>query len=142
MTRFDKSNPLSSKDINLFGVFDGHGGNKCSNYLKDNLFNDMLMRRDFGKNLDTNIRDSFMASDDAYLKLIDSAGGMQVDRSGSCAIVCMIIDNKVYFSNVGDSRAILSRRVGEMVVQCTEDHKPAAQNESLRIMAHGGTIYR
>ena len=142
LTRFDKTNPLSAKDINLFGVFDGHGGNKCSNYLKDNLFNDMLARRDFGKNIEANIRESFVASDDSYLKLIDSAGVLQVDRSGSCAIVCMVIDKKVYFSNVGDSRAILSRRLGEAVIQCTEDHKPASSVESLRIMSHGGTIYR
>ena len=28
------------------------------------------------------------------------------DISGTCALICIIADNKIYFCNVGDSRAI------------------------------------
>ena len=31
-----------------------------------------------------------------------------VDNSGSCAIVILIVDRKVYVANVGDSRATMS----------------------------------
>ena len=30
------------------------------------------------------------------------------EKSGSCAIVVMIVDDMVYTANVGDSRAVLS----------------------------------
>jgi protein phosphatase 2C family protein 2/3 len=30
------------------------------------------------------------------------------EKSGSCAIVVMVVDDTVYIANVGDSRAILS----------------------------------
>lgn len=123
-------------------MFDGHGGNKCSNYLKDNLFNSMLSRHDFAVNVENSVRDSFAEVDREYLKLIDGGIAQHIDRSGSCAIVCMTIDDLVYFANVGDSRAILSRGLGDKVFQCTEDHKPASDCESIRIMSHGGTIYR
>lgn len=103
----------------------------------------MLSKSDFAINIENSIRDSFAQVDDQYLKLVDSTGtSQQVDRSGSCAIVCMSVDDNLYFANVGDSRAILSKSLGEKVFQCTEDHKPAADCESIRIMSHGGTIYR
>ena len=28
-----------SKDVSIFGVFDGHGGAACADYLRDNLHN-------------------------------------------------------------------------------------------------------
>ena len=31
-----------------------------------------------------------------------------MDKSGSCAIITLIVDEAVYVANVGDSRAILS----------------------------------
>lgn len=31
-----------------------------------------------------------------------------IDRSGSCAIVILVVDEIVYVANVGDSRAIMS----------------------------------
>jgi len=30
------------------------------------------------------------------------------DKSGSCAIICLLCDQDVYIANVGDSRAITS----------------------------------
>ena len=36
----------------------------------------------------------------------------QYDRSGSCAIIVLVVDNEVYIANVGDSRAIMSAEHG------------------------------
>lgn len=35
-----------------------------------------------------------------------------IDKSGSCATVCLIIDNTIYTINVGDSRAFVSENRG------------------------------
>lgn len=35
---YDKSSPPITRTVFCFGVFDGHGGSECSNYLKNHLF--------------------------------------------------------------------------------------------------------
>jgi len=65
-----------------------------------------------------------------------------VDNSGSCAIVIMIVDNKVYVANVGDSRAIMSADGGKRVLNLSKDHKPNEEGETWRITNNGGKIYQ
>lgn len=52
------------------------------------------------------------------------------------------LDDILYLANVGDSRAVLSRKGGSSIIQLTVDHKPGSESESVRILAHNGTIYR
>ena len=70
------------------------------------------------------------------------------EKSGSCAIVVMLVDDTVYVANVGDSRAILSmyenyyltsnRNNGSLTHQLTSDHKPCDDKERRRILEAGG----
>lgn len=46
--------------------------------------------------------------------------------SGSCALVCFIVEDKYYIANVGDSRALLVRNEDDYE-QLTWDHKPSCQ---------------
>ena len=47
-----------------------------------------------------------------------------LDKSGSCAIVSLLIEKKVFVVNVGDSRAMLSYDGGNFSVNLSVDHKP------------------
>jgi protein phosphatase PTC2/3 len=33
--------------LQIFGVFDGHGGSKCAEYLKDQLHNNIIIQPEF-----------------------------------------------------------------------------------------------
>ena len=44
--------------------------------------------------------------------------------------------------NVGDSRAILSRKRGQELTICSYDHKPQFFGEMQRIFKYGGQLYR
>lgn len=47
-----------------------------------------------------------------------------------------------YIANVGDSRAVLSSKSGNLVTALTNDHKPSDESEQKRILDNGGTVYR
>ena len=51
------------------------------------------------------------------------------DKSGSCAIVCMLTDTHAYIANVGDSRAIMSYDGGNFCINLSIDHKPNDESE-------------
>lgn len=71
--------------------------------------------------------------------------GQQVDsvkdKSGSCAIVCILTETSIYIANVGDSRAFISKNNGRICESLSNDHKPSEAPERKRIEAAGGRVY-
>ena len=65
-----------------------------------------------------------------------------IDRSGSCAIVILIVGEMCYSANVGDSRAIISINNGQIVMPLSRDHKPSDVMEYNRIIKAGGQVYQ
>jgi protein phosphatase 2C family protein 2/3 len=70
-------------------------------------------------------------------KFIDS-----VDKSGSCALVVIIIEDDCWVANLGDSRALLSEDSSNRLYVLTRDHKPCDPLERERIEKAGGSIYQ
>ena len=121
-------------------MYDGHGGNKCCNYLKECLFSFILNEDTFTGDPVESLKRSFRLLDTQFMDKMVKVHPL--DCSGSCAIVLLVLDNTLYFMNVGDSRAILSQRNGNRIVQCTRDHKPQRESEAQRIFQHDGIVYR
>ena len=65
-----------------------------------------------------------------------------IDKSGSCAIVVLIVEDMCYVANVGDSRAFLSAEQGQKLFPLSRDHKPNDDLERKRIIEAGGQIYQ
>jgi len=65
-----------------------------------------------------------------------------LDRSGSCAIVALLVEQKIYVVNVGDSRAIMSADGGNFCMNLSVDHKPNDASEQKRILQNGGRVYQ
>lgn len=64
------------------------------------------------------------------------------DRSGSCAVVMLTIDDNCYICNIGDSRAVISQNGGASRFALTRDHKPNDKMEQKRIVDAGGSVYQ
>ena len=61
-----------------------------------------------------------------------------LDRSGSCAIVCLFVDDLCFVANVGDSRAVLCCNGNFEAVPLTIDHTLNIESERFRVLNKGG----
>ena len=52
-----------------------------------------------------------------------------LDRSGSCAIVTLFVDDVCFTANLGDSRAVMSCNGGQFLINLSEDQKPSEVKE-------------
>ena len=128
--------------VSYFGVFDGHGGEGCSNFL-NNQFDSLLFNSKFFPAYPIQaVKEAFMNAENIFMqKAIDKNRNQLVDKSGSCACVMLIINNILYAINLGDSRALLSTDSGQNLRQITRDHKPNDPIEKARIEKSGAQVY-
>ena len=124
-----------------FSIFDGHGGNKCAEFLRDNLLKLICDNDFFPNDVDKAIKYGFNEADKLFLESVVKDDEL-LDNSGSCGLILLIIDNKIYIANVGDSRCIISMKNGLIRKDVTRDHKPNYPYEKERIVTNGGRIYQ
>jgi protein phosphatase PTC2/3 len=56
------------------------------------------------------IREGCDNAENAFMQ--KNRGGIVRDKSGSCAIICILTESHIYVANIGDSRAIISKQGG------------------------------
>ncbi len=62
--------------------------------------------------------------------------------SGTTVTVAVVKEGWIHLGHVGDSRAILVRKIGTEIIPVvlTRDHKPHLAEEKSRIEQHGGVV--
>ena len=151
-------------EVSYFAIFDGHGGDSTSEFLCENLHNIIVNQECFPSNVEKAIYFGFKEAEEIILsKLLSNSlnkrkksvisptqatsgvlntKGKKHDSSGSCAIIALIVNNKCYVANVGDSRALFSVNEMNRCYNLTNDHKPEDNEEKNRIHANGGKIWK
>lgn len=124
----------------FFGVYDGHGGSACADFLRDNLHQFVIKDPNFPSDPKKALRGGFEAAEKAFLE--QSIKYQPHERSGSCGIVLLIVRDICYVANVGDSRGIMSGELGAKIYPLTRDHKPNDEKERKRIIEAGGKVYQ
>ena len=130
---------FNQKDKNdycyFFAVYDGHGGNGCSLYLKNNL------HKNINEFSTKGIKTAIEITENTFLssKAIDHNYEL-FDTSGSCGVILLIKKNKCIIANIGDSRLVMFKN--KKVVFSTSDHKPNTYIEKHRIESAGGSVYQ
>ena len=124
----------------FFGVFDGHGGSACADFLRDNLHQYIVRTRYFPFQPKEAIFEGFEIAEKEFLLRAESTN--PVDKSGSCAIILLIVGDICYVANLGDSRAVMCSEAGYKIYPLSKDHKPFEEEELKRIIANGGKIYQ
>jgi protein phosphatase 1L len=113
----------------FFGVYDGHGGDKTSSFLKNSLHT--YFQNCLGKSRKEQFEYAFAQAEEYALKNFDD---------GSTAVVAYIDkDNTLHCAWAGDSRAVLE--CDGKASFFTDDHKPSRADEKERIEKAGGKLY-
>ena len=126
-------------NINLYAVYDGHGGKYVSDYLSKKLppaFLDRSLEYPLnGKTI------NFI-----YKTLTADLQQNHPKQSSHCGSTCLVVLEYRYKSNryidilnTGDSRCVLC--IDNMAIAKTKDHKPNWPEEKERITKLGGDIY-
>lgn len=122
-------------EMHLFGIFDGHGGASAAEYLKEHLsaqVAETLLEMNQSGLTDVGIWNALKM---AFVKLNRIYEG----RAGSTATLAVVLDNKLWVANLGDSRTILVKETGS-VMQLSEDAKPADPRYLRGIQNRGGWV--
>ncbi|GKD69636.1 probable protein phosphatase 2C 76, partial [Tanacetum coccineum] len=83
----------------------GHGGSRAAEYLKENLFKNLLNHPEFLTNTKQAISETYQKTDSEFLE----SGKDTFRDDGSTASTAVLVGNHLYVANVGDSRTVISK---------------------------------
>ncbi|ONK64330.1 uncharacterized protein A4U43_C07F24560 [Asparagus officinalis] len=129
-----KTSKIDGETVNLFGVFDGHGGSRAAEYLKAHLFENLMKHPQFMTDTKTALSETYKKTDSDFLNVERNI----LRDDGSTASTAVLIGNHLYVANVGDSRAVMSK--AGKAIPLSDDHKPNRSDERHRIELAGGVI--
>ncbi|KAJ6969740.1 hypothetical protein NC653_034322 [Populus alba x Populus x berolinensis] len=143
-----KSTTIDGQRVCMFGIFDGHGGSRAAEYLKEHLFENLLKHPQFMADTKLAISQSYQQTDVDFL---DSEKDTYRD-DGSTASTAVLVGDHLYVANVGDSRTVISKGGkgisdamsyifhSTVAIPLSEDHKPNRSDERRRIESAGGVV--
>ncbi|CAI9755969.1 unnamed protein product [Fraxinus pennsylvanica] len=117
----------------FFAVIDGHGGHAAADYVAENLGKNVAYELQVvGNEVEAALRRAYSATDEQFL----SKG----ENGGACAVGVLLKNGELYTANVGDCKAVLSRKGN--AVTLTNDHRLITrEDECARIENSGGFLY-
>ncbi|KAJ4826647.1 hypothetical protein Tsubulata_001522 [Turnera subulata] len=113
----DQGQVLTSPSSTFVGVYDGHGGPETSRFLARHLFPLLhKFRTEHGGLSADVIRKAFDATEEEFLQLVKQSwtARPQIASVGSCCLVGAVENDVLYVANLGDSRAVLGRKVSDV----------------------------
>ncbi|XP_020104594.1 probable protein phosphatase 2C 10 isoform X1 [Ananas comosus] len=123
---------MKGNEIGLFGIYDGHLGNRVAAYLQKHLFANILREEEFWTHPEQAILKAYEKTDEAIL-----SHSVDLGRGGSTAVTAILVNGrKLWVANVGDSRAVLAK--GGEVIQLTVDHEPSTERKTIE--TRGGFV--
>eukprot|EP01129_Flabellula_baltica_P003223 TRINITY_DN13032_c0_g1_i1.p1 TRINITY_DN13032_c0_g1~~TRINITY_DN13032_c0_g1_i1.p1 ORF type:complete len:430 (+),score=70.71 TRINITY_DN13032_c0_g1_i1:50-1339(+) len=119
------------RELDAFGLFDGHGGDDVSKFAASY----------FPAVIDKKLRKHKRNPKEFIKKVFTDASKIIKEKrlvGGSTALVGLVIDNFCYIANLGDCRAIFYQDGN--TIRVTTDHTPALEEEKERIVHAGGFV--
>ncbi|KAM7484967.1 hypothetical protein LguiA_000976 [Lonicera macranthoides] len=125
----DQSQIESGPFGTFVGVYDGHGGPDTARYVCDHLFRNFgaMSAEDGGVTTEV-IRRSFLETENGFTALVSQLWNTRpsIATVGSCCLVGVIHQHTLFVANLGDSRVVLGKKVGNTggvaAIQLSAEH--------------------
>ncbi|THU55939.1 hypothetical protein C4D60_Mb11t11930 [Musa balbisiana] len=114
----DQSQIESGPFGTFIGVYDGHGGPDAARYVCDHLFSRFREISSGPQGVTSDdIRRAFLATEESFVTLVSQLWNTQPDiaTTGCCCLVGVICQRTLYVANLGDSRAVLGKKVSRAI---------------------------
>ncbi|TYJ10844.1 hypothetical protein E1A91_A11G236100v1 [Gossypium mustelinum] len=141
----DQGQVFTSPSATYVGVYDGHGGPEASRFITQHLFPFLhKFASEHGGLSAEVIKKAFDATEEEFLHLVKRSwpGRPQIASVGSCCLVGAIANDVLYVANLGDSRAVLGRRVSPngpnnqvVAERLSTDHNVAVEEVRKEVVA-------
>lgn len=135
----DTHNIIITNDVNMYAIYDGHGGNFTSKFLAKYMPIYLL------NNLEMPLKKKQIINTFNYLqKILKKKYNENATKTGSTSLICLHyqIDKFkriISIINLGDSRCVICRN--NSALPLSKDHKPNWPEEKYRIEKLNGKIY-
>lgn len=126
--------------VSFYGVYDGHGGVDAAKLVQSELHKNVVSKAQFQSgDIYAALSEGFAQTDDFIVTKSNEEGWM----NGSTGVVSVLVDNKLYTANVGDSEACLVSEVdGALQTEnLTVPHKASDPTEKKRVEELGGHVF-
>jgi len=120
-----------------FAIYDGHGGSRCAKFVSNNLHTCIfkkLQNVTTKEDIIARIAEAFVEYDNEFIDMAAECNWID----GSCALVCIIVENNLYVVNLGDSdAAYYGKNISTLL---TQHHHPTVKEEIEFIENAGGLV--
>lgn len=135
----DQSQIESGPFGTFVGVYDGHGGPEAARYVCDHLFRHFqaTSAEDHGVVTADTIKRAFLETERGFTSLVAELWNSRpsIATVGSCCLVGVIYQRTLFVANLGDSRVVLGKKVGNTggvaAIQLSTEHN--ANLEDIRL---------
>ncbi|XP_050218419.1 probable protein phosphatase 2C 42 isoform X1 [Mercurialis annua] len=126
----DQSQIESGSFGTFVGVYDGHGGPEASRFVCDHLFRHFQAMSAEAQGVVTaeTIQRAFRATEEGFTALVSElwTSYPQIATAGTCCLVGVIYQQTLFVANLGDSRVVLGKKVGNTgaiaAIQLSTEH--------------------
>jgi len=133
----------TENDYSFYAIYDGHGGREAAEKVEIHLHKCIVEDPAFAEGrIEEAERSGYFKADEIMMEEAKVEGW----GSGAVVVTAILIGNKLYIANAGDSEIILGRRLlsgsGHRSKVLSYKHRPTNPDEKARIEAEGGLVFR
>ncbi|KAJ3109394.1 DNA excision repair protein ERCC-8 [Phlyctochytrium planicorne] len=126
--------------VSVFGVFDGHGGEACADYIRTYLHLNVLRHEKFFEDIPLALKESFVKTNDNYKRCLTRES--ENTNAGSTGTLAVFYQNKAHVAWAGDSPAFLLTDAGTSSFLLDPPHNSSVASERRRVEALGGVFLK